>query len=108
MGPKMKTLTFILYFVAILGLIEANWRVIDQRGFHEYDQSTFLSITRDAISRDTDHDYRMKVLRALMKHRFRGSWNCFYGDLSGSWRRQSHFWITIENGSNQISCYERR
>ena len=101
----MKTLTFILYFVAILGLIEATWRVDDSRGFSSAERSKFLRYARSAMSKR--YSERMEFLQLKMENNFDGQWHCFFvdGDYSGSWRTNKS--IRIDEGNKSILCFQQ-
>ena len=59
--------TFIIYFVAILGVIEAHWRVTDNDGLRSYELSDFKGYVRWAmLQRGNDFDM-MDFLRVKME-----------------------------------------
>ena len=105
----MKTLTYILYFVAIFGLIEANWRVIDHSGFSSREKSNFKTYVRSAVSQGGSNADKMDFLRIKMEqeHRVNGEWSCFYGHFWGSFR--THKSITVAKGrgpkSTMVLCF---
>ena len=99
----MKTLTFILYFVAILGLIEANWRVTQHRRFSRSERVDFLRYVRSAILQGGDYSDRMTFLSRKMEQEQGGDWHCFYGDFAGGGRSNKH--ITVRKGTNEILCF---
>ena len=100
----MKTLTFVLYFVAILSLIEA-WRVTQNTGFSSAEQSKFLRYARSAMSQRGRYSAKMRFLRQKMESNFGGYWHCFYGVFAGSWR--SYKSITVQKAPNEIFCFQR-
>ena len=108
----MKTLTFVLYFVAILGLIEANWRVIDDYGnsnFDNNDKQNFLRYARSAMLQRGGIRDKMGFLRRKMEQEWGidgHNWNCFYGSFGGSWYHDTYS-ITIKNDQlrKKIVCF---
>ena len=98
----MKTLTFILYFVAILGLIEATWHVVRIRGFSTAERSKFLRDARSGGFVD-----KMRFLREKMENNYGGEWHCFFtnGDFGGSWRSIKD--IRIDEGNKMILCFQQ-
>ena len=105
----MKTLTFVLYFVAILGLIEANWRVIDDYGnsnFDNNDKQNFLRYARSAMSQRGRYSAKMRFLTQKMESNFGGYWHRFYGVFAAHWR--SYKSITVQKAApNEIFCFQR-
>ena len=102
----MKTLTLILYFVAILSLIEANWRVKDHYGFSSADQSKFLRYARSAMSqRGRSYGDKMEFLWGKMENYYGGSWHCFYGTFAAMFRSVRHITIREGNTENEIMCF---
>merc|ERR1712062_297081 len=101
---KMKTLTFILYFVAILGLIEANWRVIENRGFSRQEQSNFKRYVRSALSRDGYYG-DMEFLSRKIGQEQGGDWVCFHGNFAG-YCVGFNKTISVRKGTNTILCFD--
>ena len=102
----MKSLTSILYFVAILGLIEASWRHIQSNGLSRKDKSDFLRLARTAMLKTGDNNDKMAFLKRKLEDKWGVAgrhWNCIYG----------YFWdaihyykaIKIFNGNNVIVCF---
>merc|ERR1712062_399403 len=100
---KMKTLTFILYFVAILGLIEANWRVTSHKNFSRSEKTHFLRYVRSAMSQRGGIDDKMEFLAIKMEEKHGNEWNCFYGHFGGAWRYYKS--IKVRKGNNEILCF---
>ena len=100
----MKTLTFILYFVAILGLIEAKWRVTDQFGLSSQEQSDFKEYVQSAMLQGGGDDDKIQFLRKKMEQEHGGKWSCFFGNFKGSWR--SYKSITVKKGINEVVCFQ--
>ena len=101
----MKTLTFVLYFVAILGLIEASWRVKDQDGFSSSaDQSKFLSYVNSAMLQIGRNSAKMTFLREKMENYYHYDWHCFYGAFSASWSSVKS--ITVKKAGKEIMCFQ--
>ena len=103
----MKTLTFILYFVAILGLIEATWHVVRIRGFSTAERSKFLRDARSAMRQSGRLYDKMEFLQYKMENNYGGEWSCFYmnGDFAGSWRTNKS--IRIDEGNKSILCFQQ-
>ena len=101
----MKTLTFILYFVAILGLIEANWRVTAQEGFSSRERPNFLGYVRSAMSQGA---LKMIFLRRKMEQVHGGDWICLliHYRIGDSWRYLKY--IEANKGTNNyIRCFSQ-
>ena len=103
----MKALTFIMYFVAILDLIEANWRVIRSHGFTRNDKSKFKSLARTAMLRaGADHE-KIAFLQRKVDQMWGGGGlfdcSCIIGNFASS--IISRFSITIRKGNEKIKCF---
>ena len=105
----MKTFTFIMCFVAILGLIEANWTVLDKSSFSRNDVNKFLPLVRRVLSTTgDDFAYKMELLKTKMQQNWPGTsgWSCVYGDL---WAAiTANISIEISNGNAYILCFAGR
>ena len=99
----MKTLTFILYFVAILGLIEASWRVIDNENFSRSEKSEFLRYVRSAMSQSGAIMDKMEFLKSKMEQKHGNDWSCFHGNFGGYFKYYKS--ITARKGNNKILCF---
>ena len=106
----MKTFTFIMYFVAILGLIEADWRVVYTKNFNRNDVDRFLPLARTAFSRlGNDFHYLDDWLTIKMEQNWPGrgclrNWNCFIGyNFAG--RYVAGNVVHIRNGYYDILCF---
>ena len=100
----MKTLTFIVYFVTILGLIEANWRVTDHSGFSSREKSIFKRYVRSAMSQSGNNGDKMEFLTTKMIQKHGGDWSCFCGRFDAHYGY--HKFITVTKGNNDILCFQ--
>merc|ERR1711953_180751 len=100
---KMKTLTFILYFVAILGLIEANWRVTYYDNFSSSERSEFLRYVRSAMSQRGGINDKMRFLKRKMEQEHGNDWSCIHGAFAGTISYYKS--ITVKKGTNRILCF---
>ena len=106
----MKTLTFILYFVATLGLIEAQlgWRVVYQQGFSSLRaQSDFKRYVRIA---DRVYGDSMSCLKRHMEEKWGRSgqfWRCHHiydGNLTNM-QYEAYKSIEVRKGNRKIVCF---
>ena len=78
----MKTLMFVLYFVAMLSLIEAgngDWSVRTYRGFRNFDRYKIVLYTRSAMrKRGWSIGNKMEFLEGKIKNDHGGYWNCVH------------------------------
>ena len=103
----MKSLTSILYFVAIfVGLIEAKWRHIESHGFSSNDKSDFLRLARTAMLKTGDNNDKMAFLKRKLEDKWGVAeryWSCIYGYF---WIRGRNYQsIRIRNGDDDIMCF---
>ena len=104
----MKSLTSVLYFVAILGLIEASWRHIQSNGLSRNDKSDFLRLARTAMLETGDYGDKMEFLSRKLEDWWGVAeryWTCIYGYfwIAGSNHYQL---IRIRNDNNDdIQCF---
>ena len=102
----MKTLTFILYFIAILGLIEANWS-LDHRwcmGVNRQEKSAFLRYVNSAMSHGYgDNEEKMTFLKRKMEQVHGGDWRCSRGVFAGDWSAYKS--ISVTDYITNILCF---
>ena len=102
----MKTLTFILYFVAILGLIEANWRVTNHKNFSSSERSDFLRKVRSAMSQSGRNSDKMEFLVMKMEQKYGNDWRCFYDDLTGVFSSYKYITVNHRQPWHELTCFE--
>ena len=102
----MKTLRFILFFIAIFGLIEAaDWRITDYYGLNANERGDFRNYVKEAIYRGGGHDNEMSFLRKKMEQQHGGTWSCFHGNIKGSTFR-SRKSATVKKGNDSVWCFK--
>ena len=100
----MKTFTFIMCFVAILGLIEANWRIVNTHNFGKNDVNKFLPLVESAMLTTGNYADKMEFLQRKMDQNWPpGFWSCIYGRF-GLYSNPD-IYIAIRNGNDYIVCF---